>query len=71
MHQFLPFSLLIRFVTDTQDLGLVGLMDSDPNCITIVPTAVDSVDEENKHLCVYIGSFQVSMCVSQVSQDRE
>ena len=71
MHHFLPFSLLIRFVTNTRDLGLVGLMDGDPNYVTMVPTAVDSVDEENKHLCVYIGSFQVSMCVSLVPKDKE
>ena len=59
VHHFLLFSLLIRLVTNILDLGLVGLMDGDPNYVTMVPTAVDSVDEENKHLCVYIGSFQV------------
>ena len=71
MHHFLPFSLLIRFVTNTPDLGLVGLMDGDPNCVTMVPTAVDSVDEENKYLCVYIGSFQVLMCVFLVPKEKE
>ena len=68
MPHLLLSSFLIKFVTNILDLGLVGLVDGDPNYVTIVPTAVDSVDEGTN---TSVWSFQVSMCVSQVSQDRE